>query len=388
MANINQTSLIEFKLSSVITFIACAGFLYGNSIGINLISFPLLLNKLGFYKADIAYILSFEMLAIFFAAPFLQKIINYFGFFKSIILSLIIRNIFLLMIGFSQSKLLLIFNIFLFGVGGYILFTCFQLWVNQITNNSNRGKSFGILNAAFALGIACGPLLLNLNEISPGINSIITSFMISSCIIMPVSLIKFSMPKLENPSEIPFYDLLKVIQIPVMCGFVVEFVFYGIGDFIVLYGISQGLNQSDAMLLITYMVFSSVILDIPVGYIVDKINRYIVIIIFTIIALIGFQLIPYVILNKLQTIGLFALISSSVSGIYICGMSLLGDKYQGGDLVAANSVLSIMNAAGAFSGITFAGMAINYWGDNGLIISLTLIFAIFLIFNILSLIRK
>jgi MFS family permease len=388
MADSKQNSLTDFKIPNVILFIALAGFLYGNSIGINLISLPLFLNNLGFYKADIAYILSFEMVAIFFAAPFLQNIINYFGFFKTIIVSLIVRNIFLLMLGCSQSKFIILLNIFIFGIGGYVLFACFQVWVNQITNLYNRGKSFGVLNAAFALGTACGPVILNIAQISPGPHSILTSVIIASFIIIPVSLIKFSMPRFKASSDIPFNKLLNIVQIPVMCGFIVEFVFYGIGDFIVLFGISHGLSQAEAILLVSYMVFSSVIFDIPVGYIVDKINRQNLIIIFTIIALIAFQLIPYVILNKPQTIALFALISSSVSGIYICGMSLLGDKFQGSDLVAANSLLSIMNAAGAFSGIAFTGIAIDYFGDDGLIISLTLTFAIFLIFNILSLIKK
>ncbi|MDF2965713.1 MAG: hypothetical protein K0Q51_1101 [Rickettsiaceae bacterium] len=388
MENI-ESSNINTSRNSLFAFIALAGFLYGISIGINLTSFPLMLNDIGFHKTEIAYILSFEIIAIFFAAPFLQKFINSFGLFNCIFFSLILRNIFLIAFGAMKVKFFIIFSIFLFGIGGYVLFACFQVWVNIITKKSNRGTSFGILNAAFALGIASGPILLSIFTVPAGINSAIMSSLIATAIIIPLSFIRLWIPnQTDSATSTQFYNLLQVARIPVMCGFMVEYVFYGVGNFIVLYGISQGLSQSESMLLITYMIMSSVLLDIPIGWLVDKFSRPLMIIIFTIIALIAFQLIPYVILNKLHTIIVFALISSSVSGIYISGISQLGDKFQGADLVAANSVLSLMNAAGAFSGIAVTGIAIDLWGDHGIIISLTLTFAIFLIFNILSLVKR
>jgi MFS family permease len=388
MADSIQPSQIDINRSSIITFISLAGFLYGISIGINLTGFSLMFNNLGYNNTDIAYILSFEIMAIFFAAPFLQKIINVLGLFNSIFYSLIIRNLFLLTLSYTEIKFFIILNIFMFGIGGYILFACFQVWVNQITTKGNRGTSFGLLNAAFALGTAFGPVILTVMNVKEGANSIIISSIIATGIILPLNFIRFGAPQTQTPSTIRFYSLLKIAKIPVMCGFIAEYVFHGVGNFIVLYGISVGLSKSESMLLITYMIMSGVLLDVPIGWMIDRINRPLMVIIFTVIVIIAAQLIPYVILNRLQTIITFAVLSSSVSGIYICGISLLGDKFQGSDLIAANSVLSIMNAAGAFSGIAITGIAIDIWGDNGLIISLTLSFAIFLIFNILSLVKR
>jgi MFS family permease len=378
-------NILNLKVNKVIFCIAIAAIFYGISIGINVSTFSLILDGAGFSKSKIGEILSSEMISTFFIAPFIPMMIRRLGIFKVISIALVVRNLFLVLFGYSTTQLMWSSSIFIFGAGGLLLVISFQIWINKITDQKNRATYFGILNASVAFGIAIGPILTGFLGMQANLACLILSSL-SCLMIFPILYgIREFAPKIQQEISLPFSQIVDKARIPIISGLLVDYIFFSLSTYIILYSVSNGASLGDSRILISYMVISKIFFDIPIGMIIDKFDRNFVMLFCACGVLISAQLLPYVIGSKMIIL-LFAFWGSFVSGIYISAISNLGDNFRGNNLVTANSALFIMNSLGAYTGIYATGYAIDYFGDYGLIISISAVTSMFILLNIFSII--
>ena len=380
-------NILNQKVNNVIYYIAVAGIFYGISIGINVSTFSLILDSAGFSKSKIGEILSSEMISTFFVAPFIPIMMRKLGIFKVISIALIIRNLFLIIFGYSNNQLMWSSSIFIFGAGGLLLTIAFQIWINKISDHTNRATYFGILNASLALGIAIGPIIINALNLHANLGCLVLSAL-SCLIIFPIIYkVRAFIPEIYPEISLQFSQIIDKAKIPIISGLLVDYIFFSLSTYIILYSISQGASLEYSKILISYMVLSKIFCDIPIGIIIDKFNRNFVMLFCAFGVLISAQLLPYVIGSSMIII-LFAFWGSFVSGIYISAISNLGDNFRGSNLVTANSALFIMNSLGAYTGIYATGYAIDYFGDYGLIISISAVTTMFILLNIFSIVTE
>ena len=69
---------------------------------------------------------------------------------------------------------------------------------------------------------------------------------------------------------IPFCLLTIVYAVPILSGLVVDYIFFSLSTYIILYGMSNGLKLHESKALISYMVISKIFFDIPIGIIIDS----------------------------------------------------------------------------------------------------------------------
>jgi MFS family permease len=81
--------------------------------------------------------------------------------------------------------------------------------------------------------------------------------------------------------------------------------------------------------------------------------------------------------------GLFALslfiYGGAVVGLYTVGLTLLGQRFRGADLAAANSAFVLMYSTGALLGPPLSGLAMDLWNPHGLIAAMGGMCAIYLL---------
>jgi MFS family permease len=380
-------NILNQQTNNVIAYIAIAGIFYGISIGINVSTFSLILDSAGFSKAKIGEILSSEMVSTFFVAPFIPIMIRKLGIFKVISIALITRNLFLILFGYSASQIMWSSSICIFGAGGLLLIISFQIWINKITDQTNRATYFGILNASLALGIALGPLITSILGLNANLGCLIISA--ASCLmIFPILYrVREKIPAINPEITLPFSQIIDKAKVPIISGLLVDYIFFSLSTYVILYGVSNGLNLADSKMLISYMVISKIFFDIPIGIIIDKCNRNFVMLFCAFGVLVSAQILPYVIGSNMVIV-LFAFWGSFVSGIYISAISNLGDNFRGSNLITANSALFIMNSLGAYTGIYATGYAIDYFGDYGLIISISAVTIMFIVMNIFTIVME
>jgi len=122
--------------------------------------------------------------------------------------------------------------------------------------------------------------------------------------------------------------------------------------------------------------------------VLDRFNKSISLIVILIFTVAAIAAIPFVITYKILAILVFLAVSAATGSIYVIGISMLTDKFRAQNLVMANTVMLMMNAIGGFAGVSATGMAIEYWGNQGLVISLFVLIFFFLLFVIYSLNAK
>ena len=372
--------------SYVVAIIALILMFYGVSVGINITGFALFLNQEGFSKIQIGHILSMELAGNLMIAPILPKISEYFGVWKVMIITLITRSICLIMFAESEGLQEYMIWLFGFGVSGFALFASIQYWGTTIANGANKSTILSIFNVAFGLGIACGIVFLIFRSEIISSQLFYISVLFSVVILLPIFLSRSLVPiHGEKTIHVAPSKIIQYAQIPILCGLVANYILLALGNFVVLYAIDQGILYKDAIMINIYMIAGNILFTVPIGMLLDRFNKYVSLIIILICMVASIAAIPFVITSKVLTIIVFLTLSAATGSIYVIGISMLTDKFRTQNLVMANTVMLMMNAIGGFAGVSATGAAIEYWGNQGLIISLFVLIFFFLLFVVYSL---
>jgi MFS family permease len=358
--------LPKLKISKTIFVICLGACLYGLSIGMNFVITPLMLEKAGLSNTLIGVIMMMEMGATLIGAPLLPRFVHRFGINKALITCGIVRHTTLLFLPLIHNQIYWMICMFIFGLGGFSLFTVIQLWINSICTEENRGVSLSCFGAFLSLGVATGPFILKLSGLE-GYFPFLVSSIISFLMFIPFSSVIHTMPKEMEGERMSILKVIKTTPLPILSGMFCDFVFFSMASFLVIYGMENGLVKEMASFLITAMVVNGIVTEIPIGMLVDRINRKYILIAGAVIIFLSSQLLPLVINKQFIFIMLvLALLSGSLAGIYTSSISLIGDKFKGRELVAANSAFAFSNCIGGMSGIFLTGAAMDIFGKSGL----------------------
>lgn len=369
------------NINFLIFTISIISLLYGISIGMDYVIMPIFFTQQNISNTCIGVIFTAEMITPLIIMPYLSKIINKYGINKIIIMAIVIRNIALSLIPVADTIVVWLPIMTIFGIGGYTFYSTMQLVINASVDKKKRNLALAIVNVCFSLGMAVGPLVLKiLNS-----NNATTNFNISSLIclfaILPIIIIHKNLPIIDTTanSENNFLLIIKQQPLAIIGGIFADFTFFSLTSFLVLYGISNGLDHDQAASLISCMLGGAIILNIPVGYIADKFDRKQVIIFCGSIIFISSQLLPTAINNLFKVSILFAVWCSALGTLYTSSLAKLGDNFAGSQLVKASACFSLMNCLGAVSGVLLTGFFIDLFGTSGLVYSIGFISLLFII---------
>jgi MFS family permease len=269
---------------------------------------------------------------------------------------------------------------FLAGSGGFSLYISTQMWLNTLASNKRRATVLSALTALLSFGIAAGPLLLTYTG-RTGFLPFLVSSLLCSIIFIPFYSRRSTLPERMEEKGIHVLGVIRKALIPVLGGTVSDFIFFSMTSFLVIYGLAHGLSEAQAALLITAMMCGGILVQIPVGWISDHVNRPLMVMICTIIPLICSQLLALSIKDPYAPWVLFTFCSGALSGIYTSSLALLSENFKGKDLMAANSAFAMMNSVGGLSGVVLSGLAMDIWGSEGLTYSIAAICTLYLLMN-------
>ena len=77
---------------------------------------------------------------------------------------------------------------------------------------------------------------------------------------------------------------------------------------------------------------------------------------------------------------LLALWGGIVMGIYTIGLTMIGERFKGSQLVGANALYVMLYALGMLIGPAAQGVALDVWDPHGLVAALGGIFGLYLLF--------
>jgi MFS family permease len=151
----------------------------------------------------------------------------------------------------------------------------------------------------------------------------------------------------------------------------------GMLGFLSVYGVRMGMSLEHAALTITALSFGNVLFQIPIGWIADHTSKRKTMTACFFATALGLALLPAAI-TTIWVWPLVVVMGAAGFGIYTVGLSELGDRFRGPDLIAGTSAFSTVWGLGALIGSIICGAAMDLFGPHGFPTILLVVFVAFI----------
>jgi MFS family permease len=257
------------------------------------------------------------------------------------------------------------------------LFLVSEVWINQIATDAIRGRLVAIYASIISAGFALGPIIIQFLGTTGWEPFIAGSIMISGAMI-PLLIARRVVPPIEHAGARAMFTFVFRSPSAAAAGLAYGAIEICLASFLTVYAIRLGSEEKDATLLITAWGLGNMILQPPIGWLADKVDRRLVLILCGAVALIG--AIPLPLTHGIGWPGLILAFvwGGFIAGLYSIGLAHLGSTFKGSDLAAANAAFAMLYAIGTFVGPGLGGVGIDLWNPHGLAVVVGLISAVFL----------
>ena len=319
-------------------------------------------------------------------SKFLPPIAHKIGLTKSIFYSTILSAICcLLMFEFINFPIWLII-VYLYGTSIFVSSISRGTIMIDLTPPKLRSIVISVGLTLIPLGSGLSPLILNLVNTNDSILSFILASAFFLLSYLPIRYLKKVDSIIRESKNFAIWRYIKNSPKIFASCFTASFIMSSIGAFSIIYGLQLGMNQNNASILLTSLLFGTVF-NIPIGILCNYINKRFIILFNAICALIVVLILLK--FNSNQNIYfLFFLLYGFMSGIKLPANVLINEKYQSNERLIVLNAFARISIIGTICGILNSGIAMKYLGSNGLWVTYVGILLIFLIFWTINYILK
>ena len=321
-----------------------------------------------------------------FFSQYLPNVAKKIGVLKIIIIASLLSAL-------SAILLFKFFNFVLWIIVIYLLGT--SLFTASVTRNTvmidlapRRIRSIIISVGAtiVALGNAMGPIILNTLKTGDTFYSFLIVSALYVLAIFPLRGLKNVETIVREQKNIPIFNYIKNSPKIFFCGFTFSYIMSSCSTFCIIYGIRSGLNANEASMLLSSLLFGT-IMYIPLGFLCNVFNRRFIIIFsafcaFYVIYIINFYG------DRDNIYLLFFLLFSLMSGLKLPTLVLINEKYKPTQRLVVNSAFTRVSLVGVICGLIATGICMKEFGYRGMWYSASFILALFIAFWLLNYLKK
>ena len=143
-------------------------------------------------------------------------------------------------------------------------------------------------------------------------------------------------------------------------------------------GTRAGFAPEHAVTLLSIFVAGNIVLQYPLGWLADRMNRVLLILVLIMISVFCPLLLPYCLEMTIPGLIVIFIWGVASTGIYTMGTILLGQRFRGAELAGASAAFTAMYAMGILVGPPGAGAAMDLFGPEGLIYTMVVLYALVL----------
>ncbi|MDX3928791.1 MAG: MFS transporter [Shinella sp.] len=261
----------------------------------------------------------------------------------------------------ATSSLILWFAArFLLGFCASIIFMLSEAWLNAACPDRLRGRISGVYGASICAGFAVGPLAIPLFGTDGGFGFALTAVYLA-LVAFTTAVLLFSTRTAPEPSSTG--DVFRFFRhAPLLVAMVFAFGFADIAAISAMpvYFVKTGHTEAFAALSVTVLALPTALAQPFIGIALDRLPRHRVAVGAATIATVSYLAIPFIDQPGL-ILAVFALMGSACFALYTCALTMLGERYTGGMLVAGSAAYSLAYAVGSGAGSSATG-AIMEWG--------------------------
>ncbi|MGE0578231.1 MAG: MFS transporter [Reyranella sp.] len=354
-------------------FAACAAI--GLQAGVAMPLVPLALERQGADKLTIGVIAAAWGIGMLATAGHIPRFAARFGAVPFIFAAVVAGSAITLAYTLTDSPAAWFVLSLLHGATGGVPWIVSEIWMNVVVEESRRGRVMGVYSTLVALGIALGPFVLQIVGIY-GPVPFITTAVVALLVAVPLLPYWKTAPAIEHADDSGYMKVVVTAPLAMLAAFAC-----GLGEnvafsFLPVYAVGAGVSAETGALWLSAFVLGNVILQWPIGWMADQVDRRLVLAGCTLVSTLLVVLLTMVSAQSLTVVAVIMLWGGVSFAIYPVGLALLGQRFVGGDIARANTAFSMLYILGGLVGRPLTGAAMDAVGDPGLGATLAVFYAI------------
>ncbi|HYF56953.1 MAG TPA: MFS transporter [Salinarimonas sp.] len=238
------------------------------------------------------------------------------------------------------------------------LFVLSEYWISTAAPPERRGFVMGLYATVLSLGFAAGPAALSVVG-TAGWAPYLAGAALFILGLLPLAAARGVSPRIEKGRGGTLPSLARAAPAAALAALVFGMVETGGFSLLPVYGFANGYDAERAAFLVGILSLGSVLLQIPIGALSDRIDRPLVLLGVTILGLAGALLIPGTIHEPSLLYPVLALWGGVVGGLYTVGLAHLGSRFSGAELARANAAFVILYNLGVVAGPPVIGLGMD-----------------------------
>ncbi|MDF3413465.1 MFS transporter [Sulfitobacter sp. M57] len=252
-------------------------------------------------------------------------------------------------------------NIVIWSLGRILIGFCFsavyvtaESWLNNAADNSNRGQALSLYMIVQTLGIVIAQALLLTADPSGFILFVIPSVLVSIAI-TPILLSISPTPAFDTTKPMSLRELVNFSPLGCVGMFLLGGVFSAQFGMAAVYGAEAGLSVAQISMFVATFFVGSVVLQYPIGWISDRMNRRTLIAIVSVIGALG-SFVGMFLGHVFPILLVSAFIVGGMSNpLYSLLIAHTNDFLEHEDMAAASGGMVFINGLGAILGPVITG---------------------------------
>jgi len=274
---------------------------------------------------------------------------------------------------------------FIIGCFMTVVFVISESWINQVVSPERRALMLGVYGTALSGGFGLGGLLFSALH-GAGDAAFYLGAVIFACGALPVLFLRGPDATAPDAHAASFDSMLRAIRsapTAIMAALAFGAIETLVFSMMPVYGERIGLTHSTIGMMIVAVALGAIVFQIPLGWVADKTNRRLTLLWVAVLATLGPLLTGLAGANVPALLVVLFFQSGVVGGLYTIGLSLLGERFTGGAMAAANAAFIFAYGLGSFGGPPVAGVAMDTTGPWGLLWVLSAISAVYVLIVLL-----
>jgi MFS family permease len=263
---------------------------------------------------------------------------------------------------------------FVAGVCTSGLYIVAESWLNDVSNNKNRGKILSIYMTLTYGAMGCGQLLLNISDASGFARFIAVSALVSLALV-PISLMRSEPPNIETTKGVSVVDIYRASPLAAVAVFangLGQSAFFSMGA---VFGISAGLSLPYISLMMALPPLAVILSQYPLGALSDRFDRRVMLTALSFVSAgLCLAAIPAAALTHLALIGMIAAFGAIALPIYSLVLAYANDHLSRDQMLGASSKLILLYGIGAILGPVLVGAFMSQFGSIGFLIYLMAVY--------------
>ena len=253
---------------------------------------------------------------------------------------------------------------FLLGAAATGLFLVSEIWINQLAREGTRGRVIALYSTVLSLGLVIGALILPLTGVA-GWPPFVAAVTMTALAGVPLLFAGRDTPAMTTHGTGAVLRYLRQAPDAIGAAFLMGVLYFGIFSLLPLYGLSLGFDTAASARMVAVAGTGLVVCPLLVGWLADRMDRQRLLQGIVLVMLMCALALPWAMLSTWSRALLLFLISGGLIGLYTLGLTLLGQRYRGGRLAAANGAFVLMFGVGEMLGPPYMGAVMDLLPPHG-----------------------